>query len=293
MPQKTVIAVMYDFDNTLSTCDMQEYDFIPAIGMQAKDFWAEANDFARKNHTDGILAVMWLMKQKAEGTDLCTRKRLVEGGKKVKFNKGVTTWFDRINAFAKENGAVLEHYIISSGLKPIIEGSAIGKYFKEIYACDYIYDKKTGQPLWPSISVNYTSKVQFMYRIHKGVFDIGENTKLNSYTPEEQRHVSFNNMIYIGDGLTDVPCMKLTRLNGGHSIGVHKEGAENRYLINDDRVNFLVEADYSEGSEIEQIMQTIILKVTAESRLERITRRHANLAKEAEESECLQATRQY
>ncbi len=270
MQNNTTIALMYDFDNTLSTRDMQEYDFIPQLNMTAEEFWAEANGFAKANNTDGILAVMLLMKQKALGTELCTRDKLVESGKKIEFHKGVLTWFDRINAFAASNGVNLEHYIISSGLKPMIEGSAIGKYFKQIYACDFVYDK-SGQPIWPAVAVNYTSKVQFLYRINKGVFDVSENVRLNSFMAEEERHVPFCNMIYIGDGLTDVPCMKLTRQNGGQSIGVYKEGTKNQYLIKEDRVNFLVKADYSQNSELELIVQTIILKVRAECQLERIT----------------------
>ncbi len=279
MQDMTTIALMYDFDNTLSTRDMQEYDFIPKINMKAEDFWAEANGFAKANHADGILAVMLLMKQKAKGTQLCTREKLVESGKKIKFNKGVLTWFDRINAFAVSNGVKLEHYIISSGLKPMIEGSDIGKYFKEIYACDFVYDKD-GQPVWPAVSVNYSSKVQFLYRINKGVFDVSENEKLNTFMAEEERYIPFCNMVYIGDGYTDVPCMKLTRQNGGHSIGVYKEGAKNHYLMKEDRVDFLVKADYSQNSELELIVQTIILKVRAESQLERITHNQTNILKQ-------------
>lgn len=271
---KTIVAIMYDFDNTLSTKDMQEFDFLPKIGMEPKDFWAQANTFAKKQKMDGILAVMFMMMQKSIGTDLCSRQNLFKGGKKVEFYKGVDTWFDRINAFAQKNNVEVEHFIISSGLKPIIEGTSIGKYFKEIYACDYIYDRN-GIPVWPSISVNYTSKVQFLYRIHKGVFDVSEHDKLNGLMPEEEKHVSFSNMIFIGDGLTDVPMMKLTRQNGGHSIGVYKSNVGNQYLVEDDRVNFFVPADYSEGSEIERIIQTVILKIRAENQLERITKAHS------------------
>ncbi len=271
---KTVVAIMYDFDNTLSTTDMQEFDFIPRLGMTSDDFWAEANGYAKQHHMDGILAVMYMMMQKSKGTDLCTRSSLKDCGKNVRFYNGVETWFDRINDFAAEQGVQVEHYIISSGIKPMIEGSKIGKYFKEIYACDYVYDQH-GYPLWPSIAVNYTSKVQFLYRIHKGIFDVSEDDKLNGFTPEEEKHVSFANMVYIGDGMTDIPCMKLTRQNGGHSIGVYRPQVGNQYLIKDDRVDFLVPADYSAGSEIEQIMKTIILKLNAESQLERITKQHA------------------
>lgn len=280
---KTILAIMYDFDNTLSTRDMQEFSFIPKLGITPEEFWKEANNFAKNRNMDGILAVMYMMMQKTLGTDLCSRKNLKECGKCVEFYNGVETWFDRINAFASQHNVELEHYIISSGLKPMIEGTKIGKYFNQIYACDYLYDKD-GLPVWPALSVNYTGKIQFLYRIHKGVFEVCEDNKLNSLTPEEEKHVSFSNMVFIGDGMTDVPCMKLTRQNGGHSIGVFKPDGKNTYLVRDDRVDFFVPADYSEGSEIERIIQTIILKVSAEFELENITKAHIQRAESVEKN---------
>ena len=279
--EKTIVAIMYDFDNTLSTRDMQEFSFIPKLGMTPEEFWGEANNFAKNRNMDGILAVMYMMMLKTQGTDLCSRKNLKECGKNVEFYNGVESWFNRINDFASQHNVELEHYIISSGLKPMIEGTKIGKYFNEIYACDYLYDKE-GLPVWPALSVNYTGKIQFLYRIHKGVFEVSEDNRLNTLIPDEEKHVSFSNMIFIGDGMTDVPCMKLTRQNGGYSIGVFKPQARNVYLMRDDRVDFFAPADYSEGSEIERIIQTIILKISAEFQLEKITKSHQERASQKE-----------
>lgn len=282
---KTIFAIMYDFDNTLSIKDMQEFTFIPKLGMTPEEFWAETNAFAKNRNMDGILAVMYCMMQKTLGTNLCSRKSLKKCGEDVVFYDGVETWFDRINSFAAAHNVELEHYIISSGLKPMIEGTKIGKYFNQIYACDYLYDQD-GLPVWPALSVNYTGKIQFLYRIHKGVFEVSEDHRLNSSTPDEEKHVSFANMIFIGDGLTDVPCMKLTRQNGGHSIGVFKPNQHNKYLVRDDRVDFFVPADYSEGSEIEKIVQTIILKARAEFELESITKSNYERTYKTEKQDC-------
>lgn len=277
--KKTVAAFMYDFDNTLSTKDMQEYAFIPSINMDAKDFWAESNMYARKYNMDSILAAMYLMTVKSRGTANASRANLIEQGKTVEFHKGVDSWFDRINEFGRANGVEVQHYIISSGIKPIIEGTSIAKHFKQIFACDFVYDS-AGMPEWPAIAVNYTSKLQFLYRINKGIWEIWDNKRLNAHMNDEDRPVPFSNMIYVGDGLTDVPCMKLTRQNGGYSIGVYdptKEGNRkgNSYLMTDDRVNFYVKADYSEGSELEEIAKMILLKIRTESILESITEKHA------------------
>lgn len=188
-------------------------------------------------------------------------------GKKVKYFDGVQDWFQRINDFAESNDVRIEHYIVSSGIKEIIEGTSIAKYFKKIYACEFMYDY-TGSIQWPKIAVNYTAKTQFLFRINKGVLKVDSKSAkaLNEYTPENERRVPFRNMVYIGDGLTDVPCMKLVKSNGGQSIAVYdesqgKEAAER--LKKDDRVNFVAPADYSAGSDMETIVRAIIKKIQA------------------------------
>lgn len=266
--RKPIVALMYDFDKTLCTKDMQEYAFIPKLGMDASDFWRETNELTDREEMDNILAYMFTMVEKAREKKLTvSRDTFQEMGKKVKYFDGVQDWFQRINDFAESNDVRIEHYIVSSGIKEIIEGTSIAKYFKKIYACEFMYDY-TGSIQWPKIAVNYTAKTQFLFRINKGVLKVDSKSAkaLNEYTPENERRVPFRNMVYIGDGLTDVPCMKLVKSNGGQSIAVYdesqgKEAAER--LKKDDRVNFVVPADYSAGSDMETIVCAIIKKIQA------------------------------
>ncbi len=266
--KKPVVAIMYDFDKTLSTTDMQEYSFIPSLGMEPSAFWQMSDELAKKHNMDHILATMMLMIKKAEEKgEVLTRQKLAEHGKTVVFHKGVDSWFERINAFGERLGLDIRHYIISCGLKPMIEASAIGDKFSNIFACDYVYDQD-GRPIWPSIAINYSSKIQYMYRINKGVEEVYEHNALNIYTPDEERPISFSNMIYVGDGLTDVPIMKIVRQQGGSAIGVYQHKEDGRYLIRDGRVDFYVKADYREGSEMEHVMKAVLYKIRTTNHFE-------------------------
>lgn len=266
--KKPIVAIMYDFDKTLCTKDMQEYAFIPTLGMTSSAFWGEVNTMTDEEEMDNILAYMYKMVEKAREKKIpVTRKTFHEMGMKVEYFNGVKTWFERINNFGKEAGVRVEHYIVSSGIKEIIEGTEIADYFKKIYACEFLYDYN-GSIQWPKFAVNYTAKTQFLFRINKGVLTIDSKSadKLNRFTPENERPVPFRNMIYIGDGLTDVPCMKLVKSNGGQSIAVYdqekgKEAAE--LLKKADRVNFVAPADYGPDSDIEVIVKAIIKKIQA------------------------------
>ena len=267
--RKPIIAIMYDFDKTLCTRDMQEYTFIPTLGLSSKEFWQQSSALAQKEKMDRILAYMYLMIKKSKSASQPIRRDdFVKLGKDVEFFDGVLTWFDRIKQYGHEKGAIIEHYIISSGLKEIIEGSKIEKYFKEIYACEFHYDEN-GVADWPLLSVNYTTKTQFLFRINKGVLDISNDTDLNKYVEDDDRAIPFRNMVYIGDGLTDVPCMKLVKINGGYSIAVYpkrkKVKVEN--LLKDNRVDFITLADYSENSELDSIIKKIIDKIVIVSDL--------------------------
>ncbi len=270
--KKPIVALMYDFDKTLCTKDMQEYGFIPSLGMSSSAFWGEVRQLTDSQEMDNILAYMYKMVEKAkEKRETITRETFKELGEGVEYFDGVDSWFERINAYGEKMGVRIEHYIVSSGIKEIIEGTKIAHYFKKIYACEFMYDY-TGTIQWPKYAVNYTSKTQFLFRINKGVLTIDSQSadKLNQYTPENERRVPFRNMIYIGDGLTDVPCMKLVKTNGGQSIAVYdpekgKSAAET--LLRDNRVNYVVPADYSTGSDIETIVFAIIKKMQAESEM--------------------------
>ncbi len=266
---RPIVALLYDFDKTLCTTDMQEYAFIPALGSTPGEFWALANDFGRKNRMDGLLAYMYTM------IDQCRRKGirldrdfLVECGRDVVLFPGVREWFRRINEFGDAQGVQVEHYVLSSGLKEIIEGTGIGHEFREIYACEFFYGED-GLASWPKLDVNFTNKTQFVYRINKGVLDVAEDRKLNDSMPDDSKRVPFTNMIYLGDGLSDVPCMKMMQAYGGQAIAVYQES--NRAGVEDlmlkGRVDYIFPADYSEGTALDETVKNIIRKMAITDRL--------------------------
>lgn len=269
---KPIIAIMYDFDKTLCTRDMQEYTFIPSVGMEPSEFWAYAGKISGKEGMDNILAYMYCMIETAQKAgNPVTRDALVACGKHVEYHPGVSDWFERINAYGKEAGVQIEHYVLSSGLKEIIEGTTIAQYFKRIYACEFLY--RDGIAIWPKMSVNYTNKTQFVYRINKGILDINNDKDLNRSLPESERRVVFPNMVYIGDGLTDVPCMKLVKQGGGHSIAIyHREDKETAIpLLKHDRVDWMFEADYRKNSALDKAMKMLIENLANENKLKEIS----------------------
>lgn len=269
MPNQTIVALLYDFDKTLCTQDMQNYAFIPSLGLAPGDFWKLANDFGRKEKMDGVLAYMYSMLRESEKRDLpLTRERLNHCGRSISFFPGVMDWFERINRYGGLLGVQVEHYVISSGLREIIEGSPIAGEFKEIYASEFFYDGE-GKPVWPKLAVNFTAKTQFVYRINKGVLDVSDDRTLNDSMPDDSKRVPFPNMIYLGDGLSDVPCMKMMRAYGGQAIAVYqavnKSGVEQ--LLRQGRVDFIYPADYREGTELEITVKNIIRKMAVSQQL--------------------------
>lgn len=269
--KKTIVAFIYDYDHTLSTTDMQNYSFIPSLNIKPKEFWSKADALTKENHMDSLLAYMYLMIEESKKKNLpINREAFVQLGKDIQYFPGVEGWFKRLDDYGKEKGVEVQHYIISSGNKEIIEGSSIYPYFKKVYACEYLY--KDGVAIWPKSVVNYTTKTQFLYRINKGVLDISENAKVNASMPDEDKPVPFQNMVYIADGETDVPCMKTIRSNGGIAIAVYdkKKKKPASKLFNDGRVDFLCEADYSEGKQLDNIAKLIIDKVAPMDKLYRL-----------------------
>lgn len=263
-----VVAMMYDFDKTLSTKDMQEYSFIPKLGLTAQEFWAQSNALAKEQKMDRILSYMYMMVRMSKDKHQPIRREdFVALGKKIQLYPGVEDWFARINAFGLEQGVRVEHYLISSGLKEIVEGCSIFDQFKEVYASEFLYDEN-GVAVWPKLAVNYTAKTQFLFRINKGVLDISNDLDLNRSIPDELRPVPFRNMIYIGDGLTDVPCMKLVKLNRGQSLAVYKKEKATGYsLLTDKRVDLIAPADYREGKKLDTLVKMILQKMALMSRL--------------------------
>ena len=266
--KNTKLALIYDFDKTLSPKDMQEFHYIKSLGYDnPSDFWNECDKFAKKNNCDGILAYMYLMANKNKEL---TRKQLIDEGKHIELYKGVKTWFKRINEYGKKHHVDVEHYIISSGLADIIKGTEIAKEFKKIYACSYAYDKD-GKVLWPSRVVNYTMKTQYLFRIKKGVLNETNDEDLNSSIPDSQQYISMENMVYFGDGSTDVPSMKVVLQNGGTTIAVFGDETKRRNaekLHSDKRASFAMKADYSKGSKIEKLVQGLIDTLEIKNKLE-------------------------
>lgn len=265
---KPIIAVMYDFDKTLCTRDMQNYRFIPSLGLQVSEFWDYTNEVQQNEHMDSVLAYMYAaIKISKEKNIPLKRNRLEENGKGIEFFPGVIEWFKRINKFGGDNGVKIEHYVISSGMKEIIDGTVISGEFKNIFACEYLYDSD-GTAVWPKTAVNYTNKTQFVYRINKGVLDVSNDIDLNRSMPDDSKRIPFQNMIYIGDGLSDVPCMKMMKSYGGKAIAVYQTLDEKvKELLRKDRVDFIYPADYSEGSGLDKTIKDIIRNMAISDKL--------------------------
>ena len=269
MSDKTIIALLYDFDKTLCTTDMEDYAFIPALHMTPAEFWHIANTFGRESRMDGLLAYMYTMISQCRQRNIpLTRDFLVSCGRSMVLFPGVREWFGRINAFGKSLGVEVEHYVLSSGLKEIIEGSGLKDEFREIYACEFFYNEE-GLASWPKLDVNFTNKTQFVYRINKGILDVARDKELNDSMPDDSKRVPFTNMIYVGDGLSDVPCMKMMRAYGGQAIAVYQE--ENRQgveeLLAKGRVDFIFPADYREGTALDRTVKNIIRKMVIADKL--------------------------
>ena len=267
-----VLAICYDFDKTLSPDDMQAQGYIQSVGYDISEFWDESNSMAAANDMDNNLAYMYKMVQESEGNFIFNKEKLAEYGAKVKLFNGVNEWFERIREYGKEHNVIVEHYIISSGLKEMIEGTKIAQNgaFEKIYASSFYYNNR-GVAKWPAQVINYTSKTQFLFRIEKGVLDINDPGVNDYFSPEEMR-VPFRNMVYIGDSDTDIPCMKLVNSYGGHSIGVYnpitQDKAKVHRMIKDKRIKYFAPADYSEGLELDCIVKAIIDKTAAYEVLE-------------------------
>ena len=260
---KPVVAIMYDFDKTLCTKDMQDYGFIPRLNLKPYEFWEKANVFGEAQQMDSILSYLYTMieEKKKQGLPI-TRESLKKSGEEIVLYQGVKDWFERVNLYGAAQGVVVEHYVISSGLKEIIEGSGIADKFKKIYACEFLYDDN-GEALWPKAAVNYTNKTQFVYRINKGVLDVSNDIDLNRSMPDDSKRVPFSNMIYIGDGLSDVPCMKMMKSYGGWAIAVYQENNKSKVeeLLLSDRVDFIFPADYRESSDLNKTIHNLIKKI--------------------------------
>ena len=265
-----VVAICYDFDKTLSPDDMQAQGFIQKVGYNVQEFWEESNRLAKGNGMDSNLAWMYLMITKAVGKTPMTKESLREYGSKVRLFPGVKHWFRRIKEFGLKHNVIVEHYIISSGLREMIEGTPVGDEFTRIYASSFYFDENN-IARWPAQAINYTGKTQFLFRIEKGVLDVNDQGVNDSFPPERIR-VPFRNMIYIGDSDTDIPCMKLVNTNGGHSIGVYDATTQDKTkvwkMMREKRIRYFAPADYNNGSDLDALVKDIIKRTAMNERLE-------------------------
>ena len=267
-----VLAICYDFDKTLSPDDMQAQGYIQSIDYDVSEFWHRADMLSQENEMDSNLAYMYMMVDGARGKILFNKNTLMEYGSKVKLFPGVEEWFERIRNYGIKAGVKVEHYIISSGLKEMIEGTSVAKSgaFEKIYACSFLYNDR-GEAVWPSQMVNYTNKTQFLFRISKGVLDVND-PGVNDFFAPDQIRVPFRNMVYIGDSDTDIPCMKLVNSYGGHSIGVYdpvkQDKSKVHRMMRENRIRFFAAADYSENSDMDKLLKAIIDRTVVNERLE-------------------------
>lgn len=274
---KPIVALIYDFDGTLSPGNMQEFGFIQAIGKTPEEFWTMSDNIAKGQDASNILAYMKLMSDEAKKNGIPLRREdFRRFGQHVQLFDGVKGWFKLINEYGESKGVRIEHYINSSGLKEIIEGTSIAKEFKHIFACTFLYDEK-GDAEWPGIAVDYTAKTQFMFKINKGIFSARDSKMVNESTSDDTKRIPFTRMIYFGDGETDVPCMKIVNMFGGNAIAVFnpqipgkKEVAQK--LQRQGRVNFITPAVYTKDSRSYRLVCSIIDKIKAEYDLKRLAR---------------------
>ena len=277
MRKKPIVALIYDFDGTLSPGNMQEFGFIQAIGKSPKEFWQESDNIAVGQDASNILSYMKLMFDEARKAGIKLRREdFKRFGASVELFEGVTEWFGLINSYGNQKGVRIEHYINSSGLAEMIEGTAIAKEFKRIFACTFIYNDN-GEAEWPGVAVDYTAKTQFIFKINKGILSIRDNKKVNESKDEDKKRVPFPHMIYFGDGETDVPCMKIVKMFGGNSIAVYNPEIKKKVnvakkLLRQKRVNFITPATYTKDSRTYQVVCAIIDKIKADYDLANLSR---------------------
>lgn len=271
MPDITV-AICYDFDGTLAPGNMQEHSYIPNLGVSGAAFWEEANRLARENNMNEIMAYMHLILTKGKQKNLpIKRADFVSHGRNIPLFPGVSGWFEHINAFGHSMGLDIRHFIISSGLREMIEGTPIAHHFTFIFASGYYYDEN-GIAVWPAVGIDYTGKTQFLFRVNKGVFNFWDSSKINKYVPENEKPFPFERFIYIGDGETDVPAMKMVNYQGGYSIAVFdpnkpptREGRSpidiSLELLRQRRARYIAPASYSPGGDLSQLVKNILNEI--------------------------------
>ena len=257
------IALCYDFDGTLCSGYMQDQKLLHDCKIEPKNFWIKVANYAKENHCDPTLAYLMLLEQQMRSAGLkVNAETFKKYGRELKLFEGVNDWFSRIKQFGKLHNIEIQHFIISSGLSDVIKGCSFIKDINLVYASSYIYDD--GKGVWPKLSVNYSNKVQFLYRINKGTFDVFDQVGVNAKKEaNDSVNIPFENFIFFGDGETDVPCFSVNQKNSGKNICIYEKGNEKSFdvgkkLYSEGRVHYLLDGDYSENSEIDKLIKQFI-----------------------------------
>jgi haloacid dehalogenase-like hydrolase len=258
------IAMIYDFDGTLTPQPMQEYTVLPKLGVKPAKFWADVKQEATQTRGDQMLAYMrMLLERIEEKKQHISRDDLRALGHRIQYYPGVLGWFPRMSSYVLKRGGGLvrlRNYIVSAGQKEILEGIAIRQHFKRLFASEYFFNHH-GVATFPNIVINDTIKTQYIFRINKGREDIRQS--INAHMPEDQRAVPFSNMVYFGDGMTDVPGMTVTKKSGGYAIAVHNARDKDsermcKKLLAANRVDFYAPADFRENSRLDRRVKLIL-----------------------------------
>ncbi len=257
-------AIVYDFDGTLARGNLHERSFVPDIaGMSHAEFWLDVKRLAKAEDADEILVYMHLMLDRARTAGRpVTRAALRDAGRDPDLFDGLDHWFERTNAFADDLGFSLDHYVISSGIYEMIEGCPLFGRFRQVFASRFLFDIN-GEARWPSVAINYTTKTQYLFRINKGIENSWDGAAINRFMAPDARSVPFERMIFIGDGETDIPSMKMVTSQGGCAVAVLDPYQWNEprsldkisRLISEERVSFVAPADYQPMSQLDVLIK--------------------------------------
>jgi hypothetical protein len=268
-PQNT-IAIVYDYDQTLSPSYMQDETVFPAFGINSESFWRRCSELVRDNGYDNELAYMKVLLDTL-GMDRPTNADLKSLGQKLNFYKGIPEMFEQFrNGLLTEEqlsyGISVEHYVISSGLKVLIDGSRLQPYVRAIFGCEFDVDEQD-RITFPKRVISHTQKTQYLFRINKGLLDVTQD--VNDHMDAAIRPIPFPNMIYLGDGPTDVPCFTVMKKNGGEAIAVYnpddpaRVGFKKCYQLSThaDRVKHIAPADYRPKTHLRMLLEEMVEEI--------------------------------
>ncbi|MEZ5301065.1 MAG: haloacid dehalogenase-like hydrolase [Verrucomicrobiales bacterium] len=278
VPQN-IIGIVYDYDQTLSPKYMQDEVLFPRFGINPDSFWKRCRELVDDQGFDGELAYLKALLDYLS-LDRPSNKELEELGKDLHFYKGLPEMFTEINKVLtpahEAVGIKIEHYIVSSGMKALIDGCALKPFFKAIFGCEFAEDEN-GRISFPKRVISHTQKTQYLFRISKGL--LAPDQDVNDHMPPEQRPIPFPNMIYLGDGPTDVPCFTVMRQYGGYCIAVYNPDDESRrsfrkcyqLTAHANRVRHIAPSDYRPGSHLRLLLEEMVGEIA--NRI--MERRHA------------------